>query len=261
MIRVPLFLPAHRIDRLAGAVASGADCVILDLEDGVPADQKAAARAAVAALAPQAIPIALRINAEGTPWHDEDCAAARASLVLAAVMLPKCEAPPEADRFPGKALWPLIETVAGLANARRIAAAPAVERLAFGSVDYSADAGCAHIREALLHARSELVVASRLARILAPLDGVFLKLDDTEGAAAEARYARELGFAGKMAIHPRQIAALRSGFAPDAEQLAWARRVMAAGEDTGAVSIDGMMIDAPVRQLAVALLSEAALAD
>lgn len=256
MIRVPLFLPAHRIDRLAGAVGSGADAVILDLEDGAPPQQKDAARAAVAKVARQSRPLVVRINAAGTEWHEGDAAAVEANDAIDAVMLPKCEAAPAPDRFVGKAIWPLIETVAGLANARAIAASPRVERLAFGSVDYSADLGCAHSREALLLARLELVIASRLARILAPLDGVFLKLDDEDGAAADARHARELGFSGKMAIHPRQIAALRRGFAPDAEQLAWARRIVAAGEGTGAVAVDGMMVDAPVRQLAAAILAE-----
>jgi citrate lyase subunit beta/citryl-CoA lyase len=112
----------------------------------------------------------------------------------------------------------------------------------------------AHVREAMLAARSEIVLASRLAGLPAPIDGVTTAIDDEEMIADDARYAAALGFGGKLCIHPRQIAAVRRGFAPAEADVAWAQRVLAAPEG-GAVSVDGMMVDAPVRLRARNILS------
>ena len=146
----------------------------------------------------------------------------------------------------------LIESARGLAAARDIARA--CGRLAFGSVDFAADLGCAHTREALLLARLELVLASRLAGLPAPLDGVTTAIHDDALVESDARHAAELGFGGKLLIHPKQVAAALRGFAPGEAEIAWARRVLAAGGD-GAVAVDGMMIDAPVRLRAERILS------
>jgi citrate lyase subunit beta/citryl-CoA lyase len=173
-------------------------------------------------------------------------------------MLPKAEAPEQvaaAGRAAGVPVLALIETAAGLARAREIAALPEVARLVFGSIDFCADLGCAHLREVLLPARMELVLAARLAGGPAPVDGVTAQLDDMALTRQDAAHARDLGMGAKLCIHPRQVAELRAAFAPSAEELSWARRVLEAGE--GAVRVDGEMVDEPVRIRARALLARA----
>ena len=255
-IRAPLFVPANRPERFAKAAASGADAVILDLEDAVAADAKDAARAALDA-GFTGLPVIVRINAHATPWHAADLVAVSA-MPVAAVILPKAEDPhicTAIARAAGKPVIALIESARGLAHAREIAAAEGVSRLAFGSIDYCADLGCAHLREVLLPARSELVLASRLAGIAAPIDGVTVTLDDLSVSRDDAAHARAMGMTGKLCIHPRQIAEVLSAFAPSAAEIDWANRVLTSGD--GAVSVDGAMVDEPVRIRARAILAQA----
>lgn len=255
---VPLFVPADRPDRFPKAAASRADALILDLEDAVAPSGKAAARAALRADF-TALPIFVRINGVGTSWHDDDVAAI-ADLPLAALVLPKAEFGPAIDtvlagpagRFPFIAL---IETASGLARARDLAALPGVARLAFGSIDYCADLGCAHTREALLGARSELVFASRLGGLPPPLDGVTTAIDDEKLITDDARYASELGFEGKLCIHPRQIEPALAGFRVAPGDIATARAILASG--SGVAAVNGQMVDEPVRARARALLARA----
>ena len=257
-IRAPLFVPASRADRFAKAATSGTNAVILDLEDAVgPAEKDAARRQVTCAFTD--LPVLVRINAHATPWHNDDIAAVR-SLPLAAVVLPKAE---DAEEVRGvirglggdMPLVALIETARGLAAARQIAALEGVVRIAFGSVDYCADLGCDHLREVLLPARCELVLASRLAGIAAPIDGVTTTLDDPTLAQADAAHARSLGMTGKLCIHPKQVEAVKRAFAADEAEIAWAHKVLAAGD--GAVSVDGAMVDEPVRIRARAILASA----
>lgn len=247
----PLFVPGHRPERFAKAAAAAAT-IIIDLEDAVPPEAKAAARQALAGPLPAAA-ILVRVNGVGTPWHGDDLAMVD-QLGPAGLLLPKAERAGDVAALAARhAVVALIETAAGLAAAREIARAGAT-RLAFGSVDFSADLGCAHAREPLLLARCELVLASRLAGLPPPLDGVTLALDDPAAVLADARHAAALGFGGKLCIHPAQIAPALEGFAPTAEELAWARRVLA-GDAGGAAALDGLMIDPPVRARAERLLA------
>lgn len=259
-ILTPLFVPATRPERVAKAATSGADALILDLEDAVAPADKAMARDALSALALPGLPVILRINAAGTPWHEDDLALA-ANLGLAAVMLPKSEDAAvlaAVHAATGKPLIALVETALGIANLPEIVAAPGVRRLAFGSVDFAADIGCAHEPEALLFPRAQIVLASRLAGLPAPFDGVTLALDDAEAAQVDATRAAGLGFGGKLCIHPRQIAPVRRGFAPSARELAWAETVLGAGD--GVAAVNGQMIDAPVRRRAEQIRRRAAIA-
>lgn len=251
----PLFVPANRPERFAKAAASGADAIILDLEDAVARDAKDAARAALSASF-TSLPVLVRINAVGTPWFSQDIAAIAALPAVAGVMLPKAEATSIATLAgqTDRAVVALIESARGLADARIVAAHPAVTRLAFGSIDYAADIGSAHTRETLLFARCEIVLASRLAGLVAPLDGVTTVIDDAGVTEAEARYARDLGFGGKLCIHPKQIAPTLAGFAPTEAEIAWARKVIASGD--GAANVDGAMIDEPVRIRARRILGQ-----
>lgn len=255
-IRAPLFVPATRPERFAKAAASGADAVILDLEDAVAPADKEAARESLAADFTD-LPVILRVNGAGTAWHDADLAAAR-GLGLSAILLPKTEYPGQIEAVQaatGLPVLALIETARGLAAARAIA--PVAARLAFGSIDFCADLGCLHVPAALDHARMELVLASRLAGIAPPLDGVTATVADAEEARADAAHARALGMLGKLCIHPRQCAPVREGFAPSPAEIDWARRVLAAGEGAGggAVAMEGEMVDEPVRIRARAILA------
>ena len=139
----------------------------------------------------------------------------------------------------------LIESARGLAAARAVAAAGA--RLVFGSFDFAADLGCAHTRDALLLARLELVLASRLAGGAAPLDGVTTAIREPDAVRDDAAYAAALGFGGKLLIHPDQIEPAALGLRPSDAEIAWAGRVLAAGRAGGAATIDGAMVDAPLR--------------
>lgn len=253
-VATPLFVPANRPERFEKAAASGADAIIIDLEDAVAVDEKDAARAKLRA-GFTGIPIIVRVNAPGTRWHADDMAAVTA-LDVAAVMVPKAEIGGGfAATLGGKPVIALVESARGLADARALAALEGVALLAFGSIDFCADLGCAHTREALSAARSEIVLASRLAGIAAPLDGVTTAIDDAAAIEGDARYARDFGFGGKLLIHPRQIAPALAGLMPDAEEIEWARRVLAAAD--GASRVDGAMVDAPVRLRAEAILSRA----
>jgi len=251
----PLFVPGNRPERFAKAAASGADAVIIDLEDAVAPEEKAAARRAAASASLGGIPVFVRVNAAGTPWHAEDVAA-MAGAPVAGVILPKADDPAALAslRREGRAVVALIESARGIALAREMARA--ADRLAVGSYDLAADLGCAHTREALLLARLELVMASRLAGIAAPLDGVTAAIGDEALTEGDARHAAELGFGGKLLIHPKQVAPALRGFAPSAEEVDWARKVLAAGGD-GAVAVGGMMIDAPVRIRAERIVARA----
>jgi citrate lyase subunit beta / citryl-CoA lyase len=251
-----LFVPANRPERYAGALGSGADAVIIDLEDAVAPDGKSPARAmmceALMSAPPAHIPLLGRINAVGTPWHDDDLAAVSELFRgdrLAGIMLPKAEAVQDIrsirDKLaPEAAIIALIETATGLDRAPDIAGA--ADRIAFGSIDFAADIGCDHSREALLLARSLLVMAARVAGKPAPIDGVTVSIRNESEIEQDARHGASLGLKAKLLIHPAQITPARRGLAPTETELVWAERMLAGIGDGSAVTIDGQMVDAPV---------------
>lgn len=262
-----LFVPANRPERFVRAACSGADGIVIDLEDAVPAAQKDSVRAglgrSLANVDVSKIPVFVRINAVGTPWHAQDVEAI-SHLPIWGVMLPKAERASDIRRLVGvfgdrKRVIALVETARGVASARSLARAAG--RLAFGSIDFAADLGCGHTREALLFARSELVLASRLAGLSGLIDGVTVAFDAPAQVEAEAAYAATLGCGGKLLIHPNQVAAAARGFRPPPEEIAWAERVLANSSDGNAVTVvDGTMVDRPVRLRAEQVLRKAALA-
>lgn len=255
-----LFVPGDRPERFDKAAATGADAVILDLEDAVVPGSKELARSQVASwLTPGGGAAGeapgrrgwVRINAVGTPWYDDDVAALAVAPGLAGLVVPKAEDVGELvalrERL-GRSIGivALVESALGMHRAVEIAGV--VDRLAFGSIDYAVDLGAEHTPTALLHARSTLVFASRVAGIEGPVDGVTAALRDEELLAEDVAAARELGFTGKLLIHPAQVAPVVRGFAPTPDEADWARHVLAAVQDgtAGAVSLDGAMVDKPV---------------
>ena len=259
-----LFVPGSRPERFNKALAAGADAVIVDLEDAVAPANKLSAREAVRAWLRPAHAVIVRINAADTPWFADDITLC-ALPGVAAVMLPKAEradtiATLMAAGAPG--VLPLIESAAGFAALTSIAAAPGVQRLVFGSIDFQLDLGMRDAHEdELLHFRSQIVLASRLAGLAAPIDGVSTAIDDAAALHTDVQRARRLGFGGKLCIHPKQVAGVHRGFAPSADELAWAQRVLAASAAAGgaAVAVDGKMVDKPVLLRAERILSEGAL--
>ncbi|WP_343721851.1 CoA ester lyase [Herbaspirillum seropedicae] len=255
-----LFVPANRPERYAKALDSGADAVIVDLEDAVAAPYKEAARETLSrwlagpeGQASQAR-LWVRINAADTVWHEQDLLTFSA-LPVAGIVLPKAEDAAGVGAVAGalrsgSGLIALIESAAGLAAMRQIAAAPGVQRLAFGSIDAQLDLGmqCGPEEEELLSLRVEMVLASRLAGIAAPVDGVTPGFDDEALLVRGVERARRLGFGAKLCIHPRQVEVVRRGFLPSEQELAWAAEVMAAvrASDGGAISLKGRMIDRPL---------------
>ena len=266
-----LFVPASRPERFAKALNSGVSAVIIDLEDAVAIDEKDHARAQLAQWL-QANPqeqVLVRINALGTPWHEQDLHLCREPNVLG-VVVPKAEQPDDLQRMTqacGQALYPIIETATGLSLVRTIANTHGVARLLFGKLDlavdlgmdYPAPAGEDDAETVFLFARSELVLASRAAGLDAPIDGVYTQLDDEAGLFTYARRSARFGFAGVLLVHPKQLSAVQRAYTPTAAQIDWAQRIIAAAEQSNgaAVSLDGAMVDAPVIARARNILARA----
>ncbi|MGO9770184.1 MAG: HpcH/HpaI aldolase/citrate lyase family protein [Roseiarcus sp.] len=177
-------------------------------------------------------------------------------------MLPKTETAAEIElaiRLCGRDI-PIIapiESAAGLAGLPQTLGAHLVPFVAFGSIDFALDVGCVHSRVALFGVRTELVWRSRAVGKLGPLDGVTTRVDSELAAFRDARHAVDLGFSGKLAIHPLQIAPIARAFHPDPSAVDWAERVLAVAGDGNAERVDGEMVDGPVVERAHSLLRRA----
>ena len=249
-----LFVPGSKPDRFAKALASGADCVCIDLEDSVPPDQKDEARRAAIAAVPGDPRLAIRINGVATRAGLADLLAlAEAEVRPAILFVPMVETAAEiaiarsvlAD--PAVSFVPLIETVAGLKNAGAIAAEQGVTALMFGGGDFSAQLGVSLSWEPLLAARGQLILACAGAGKCA-IDVPFIHMDDTEGLIAETRRAKALGFAAKAAIHPAQIGPIHDVMRPTAAEFEEAEEAEKVFAEAGgaAVRFKGKMLEVPV---------------
>ncbi len=245
-----LFVPGDRPERFDKAVASGADEVILDLEDAVAPGAKLQARAAVAAWLAGGRPAIVRINAADTEWFEDDLRMVQSAPGVG-VMLSKAEVDSltrTARALPGRRIVALLETVSGYLGLRQLSAVAGLERIAFGSVDFSAESGIADEGAAMTAIRTQIVLESCHAGLVAPIDGVSVEFTDEQLMLAHALQSRQLGFGGKLCIHPRQVAAVSAAFSPTPAERQWAARVLAAFEASqgAATAVDGKMIDKPV---------------
>jgi (S)-citramalyl-CoA lyase len=247
-----LFVPGSRPERFAKALASGADAVCIDLEDAVPFDGKEAARRA--ALSVMGDPrLIIRPNAFGTAVGQADISAILgATQKPRLILLPMVEDPfalaaaTSEIVAAGIGIIPLIETPKGLRNAHLIAAAPGVVALMFGGADFAAALGVELAWEPLATARAQLLIAAAEAGVPV-IDVPWVRMDDPAGLEEECQRAKMMGFAGKAAIHPDQVATIHSVFRPTAEQIIEAKEAVSAYAATGgaAVRFKGRMLEAP----------------
>jgi citrate lyase subunit beta/citryl-CoA lyase len=280
LFRSLLFTPAIEPARMRKALGTSADGVIFDLEDGVAEDQKPVARERLAGFLDDLAatthtdqpPIFVRVNGPASDHHLADLNAPLTWGLVRGVMVPKTESSHELRRLDERLgaleaeqglttgsleIMPLVETAAGLRNAYDVAQSARVRRIAFGSIDYIADIRATWTPggQDLQYARGKLVVDSRASGIEPPVDTIYPHIQDTEGLIREARYAKQLGFQGKLVIHPAQIEPVNAAFLPSETEVAWARRVVAAYAEAaasgrGVQSLDGELIEKPVAERA-----------
>lgn len=258
-----LFVPANRLERFEKALNTDADAVIIDLEDAVPAELKNAARDSLKQwlIEHSDKHIMIRINSKQTQWFEADIQLALLPNVDA-IVLPKTESVSDlaaVTAIHSLDLFALIETPLGFAQVRQIAGAPHVRALMFGSIDFQLEMGMQAGYHELLSFRNEIVLASKLAGIAPPVDGVTVDFKNEDVVQLETQQAKSLGFAGKLCIHPNQVSVVNQTFSPSPEEIEWATRVLNAIEisQNQAVSLDGKMIDLPVISRAQKILLQA----
>ena len=246
-----LFCPADRPERFAKAAAV-ADVVILDLEDGVAASAKEGARRALVETPLDPTKTVVRINPADTADYHADLQALERTGYTA-VMLPKCESAQQVSALAPRQVIVLIETPLGAVKVAESVQADNAVGVMWGSEDlFAALGGTANrnadgtLRDVARHVRSASLLAAKAYSRLA-LDSVYLDIKDLDGLRAEVDDAVAVGFDVKVAIHPSQVPVIRAGYAPEADQVDWARRVLAAAQDRrGVFELDGMMVDMPV---------------
>jgi len=261
-----LFVPGNRPDRFGKALASGADAVIIDLEDAVTPEDKPAARSAIREFAAsdrtRAASLLVRINDAATQWFDADLELLRVAGV-GGVVLPKTEHASHIERAaaaltPDGVVIPIVETARGLLNIDELAAAPRVQRIAFGTLDYAVDLDLSGDERGFVYPACRIALASRAAGIASPIGGVTPEIGDETKLLADLAFARACGFGAKLCIHPQQVAAIHRALMPTEDEIAWARRVLVAADSgRGAAQVDGKMVDRPVVLKAQRILERA----
>jgi citrate lyase subunit beta/citryl-CoA lyase len=258
-----LYVPGDRPHVVTKALASGADVVVIDLEDAVAPDRKAYARAAAAELLsdPQPAPVHVRVNALDGPFAAADLTALASLPGLSGLRLPKVSAPGQvvriAELHSGPPLYALLESALAVEHAYAIATAhPALHGIALGEADLRADLGVRH-DAGLDWSRSRVVVAARAAGLPPPPQSVHPDTRDLDGLTASCAHGRTLGFLGRAAIHPRQLPVIERAYLPSEEELEHAETIIkAATGDQGAQALpNGAFIDAAVVAAAQRTLS------
>jgi len=255
-----LFVPGNRPDRFAKAASSGADQIILDLEDAIGPHEKDMARQNVVHWFQQGRTGVVRINGSDTPWSDADLAA-MADCPGAQIMAPKA-APQSllqiASLLPERGIIALIESVAGLVKIHEVAASTNIIRLAFGNLDFGTDARIPGTGPTLDSARFQIAIASRHANLPPPIDGVTVELKNSKILTEDIMRGRNIGFSAKLCIHPSEIAQVNEGFSPSNKEINWAQGIVKAIADSAGavVQVDGKMVDKPMLMRAQAILAD-----
>ena len=269
-IRSLLFTPGNHQEKVKKVFLAGADVAILDLEDAVAISQKAMTRSLVVAALkmPRKCLGYVRINAEDTEFYEGDLSTVVGQW-LDGIVLPKVETADQllaADRAlhdleaasglnPGRIeLIPIIETARGIESVSDISGCGSrIRRISFGAVDFAKDLGMKLSLDEweLTPARSKIVIASRIAGLEAPLDSVWVHYKDLDGLMASSQRVCDMGFRGKMCIHPDQIPIVNKVFTPSDEDVAQAQKIITAFEDAEAngsasIQIDGFFVDYPI---------------
>lgn len=266
-----LFVPGNRPDRFEKAWASGADRIILDVEDAVSPADKDLARETVASWLIQTQAdrsrVLVRVNDATTDWFTADVAMLRRCQPCG-VMLSKCESATQVSAVrsaisPDAELVALIETAQGVAQVLSIAQSAGVSRLALGTLDLMVDLDIPSTSPTLMAAASQLVIASRAVGLPQPIAGVTPAVDTLQ-VASDMRDAAALGFGAKMCIHPKQLSAVRDALMPTLAEVDWAQRVLQAWQThatsnaAGAIQVEGKMVDRPVVLRAERIVARAA---
>lgn len=253
-----LFVPGNRPDRFEKALHSGADAIVLDLEDAVPVSEKLGAREAIEKALPAlrllGVPLMVRINAVEQTLGQDDLHWLVRLEGLDGVMVPKVESAEGLATvrklLPSVPILPLIESAAGYDALNDIGGAPSVLRLVVGHIDFMVDCGlqCDEDQSELAPLRFAVAMTTRLRRLAPAVDGVTAEVDDEHRLRVDTERAVRFGFSGKLCIHPCQIDVVHDSLTPSAAEIAWARRVVEAdaAADGAAVQLDGRMVDVPV---------------
>jgi len=273
-LRSLLFAPAVRPDLLRKMPRTGADAIVIDLEDATPPNAKADGRANLVELAPELIDqvaVYVRVNDDTTEWHEDDLDSVPAGLQ--GIVVPKIETIAALDalqeRLDSRGLSDLVliggvETALGVADARELLAHPVIDAAYFGAEDFIADMGGVRTpsNAEAQYARSQVALAGRLAEKLI-IDQIVADFRDDDRCDRECREARAMGYGGKLCIHPAQVAIAHAAFTPSEEEVDRARRLLAAyGEATAggvaSIAFEGQMVDEPVAIQARRILALAA---
>lgn len=281
LLRSWMFVPGNHERRLQKVKELTADIIIYDLEDAVALSEKANARSMVqhAVRTNNDKVNFVRVNDAGSEHFFDDIqiiagpglagivlpkAANKGQIALVDYLLAQLEAKHNLNKGQIE-IVPLIESAIGLHNAFEIASASQrVKRLAFGSVDYTLDIGAQLTKEGteILFARSQLVVVSRAAGIEPPIDAVYIHVKDSEGFLRDSELAKQLGFQGKLVIHPDQIGVVNQLFAPNSDEIEEAKAIVAAFDDAlasglAAIQVNGKLVDYPVAERAQRTMEQA----
>ena len=258
-----LFVPGDRPERFAKAASAGAHAIIIDLEDAVAPEDKAGARSNILTYLDTVKDenVLVRIIDAESADYEKDLVVAKHPN-LSGVILPKANKRhvTALARKLDRPVWPLVETIVGVSEVGDFAQQPNVARLLLGTIDLSLEMGLDMTHPAgkamLDQARFRLVSASAMAKLAAPIDGVFPSLENETGLADAAQYARASGMGGMMCIHPRQISAVHDAFSPTQAELEWARAVLAVStSEKSSFRFRGQMVDKPVLTRAKRILS------
>ena len=262
--RSQLYVPGNNEKMIAKAATLGADSVILDLEDAVPAGEKGAARELIAKLSKELDwgkkELCVRINASGTPEHPADISNVRRIERVDSVLIPKAEGDSSAlGRKLAKSMIPIVETAGGLMTLGDLASSRGVVAMTYGAGDYATSVGgsvAAYLGNPTV---KTLIVAAAQAEDVEAIDNVFFDLNDLNGFRSEATASRALGFTGKQVIHPSQIPVANEVFTPSESELKWARKIVrevekAGARKKGAIRVEDKLVDAVHYRLAKSIL-------